>query len=114
MTRVNFDIKVVSNKFPELAKRSPAKASAAVRKASYDLEAHAKAVVPVDTGNLKNSIRSWFSADGLTAYVGTHVEYAPYVEFGTRKMAARPYLRPAAEAVRSPFIQAVEAALREL
>ena len=27
--------------------------------------------------------------------VGTSVEYAPYVEFGTYKMAARPFLRPA-------------------
>ena len=26
---------------------------------------------------------------------GTNVEYAPYVEFGTYKMAARPFLRPA-------------------
>ena len=28
-------------------------------------------------------------------YVGTNVEYAPYIEFGTSKMAARPYLKPA-------------------
>ena len=27
--------------------------------------------------------------------VGTGVEYAPHVEFGTYKMAARPFLRPA-------------------
>ena len=27
--------------------------------------------------------------------VGTGVEYAPYVEYGTYKMAARPFLRPA-------------------
>lgn len=31
----------------------------------------------------------------LTAYVGTNVFYAVYVEAGTRKMAAHPYLRPA-------------------
>lgn len=29
------------------------------------------------------------------AYVGSAVEYAVYQEFGTRKMAAQPYLRPA-------------------
>jgi phage gpG-like protein len=29
--------------------------------------------------------------------VGTNVPYAVYVEFGTSRMAAQPYLRPAAE-----------------
>lgn len=28
-------------------------------------------------------------------YIGTNVEYAPYVELGTVKMAARPFLKPA-------------------
>jgi len=28
------------------------------------------------------------------AYVGTRVRYAPYVEFGTRRMRPQPYLRP--------------------
>ena len=31
------------------------------------------------------------------AYYGTAVEYGIYQEFGTRKMAPQPYLRPAAE-----------------
>ena len=33
--------------------------------------------------------------EDAAVYLGTNVEYAPYVEFGTSKMAARPYLRPA-------------------
>lgn len=33
--------------------------------------------------------------------VGTNVEYAPYVEFGTSKMSAQPYLRPAADKAQS-------------
>jgi len=32
---------------------------------------------------------------------GTAVFYAPYVEFGTYKMRARPYLRPALDALRA-------------
>lgn len=32
--------------------------------------------------------------------VGSDVEYAAYVEFGTSKMAAQPYLRPALEEAR--------------
>ena len=30
-------------------------------------------------------------------YIGTNVEYAPYVEFGTRRMDPQPYLFPAVE-----------------
>jgi len=34
-------------------------------------------------------------AEEFTVRVGTAVEYAPYVEFGTSKMANTPFLRPA-------------------
>lgn len=47
----------------------------------------------VDTGRLRNSVTH--THDKNTVYVGTNVEYAPYIEFGTSKMAARPYLEPA-------------------
>ncbi len=47
----------------------------------------------VDTGRLRNSISHTNDKD--TAYVGTNVEYAPYVEFGTVKMAPNSFLRDA-------------------
>lgn len=59
-------------------------------------ESYAKQLCPVDTGNLRNSI-SHAQQDDNTVVIGTNVEYAPYVELGTVRMAARPYLRPAAE-----------------
>ena len=43
-------------------------------------EKHAKALCPVDTGNLRNSITH--TTDEDSAYIGTNVEYAPYVEYG--------------------------------
>lgn len=46
------------------------------------------------TGNLKNSIK-WEFGEGLTARVGPTVLYGKFLEFGTRKMAARPFMRPA-------------------
>lgn len=58
-------------------------------------EMYAKMLCPVDTGRLRNSITH--TSDGEYAYIGTNVEYAPYVEFGTSKMAAQPFIRPAAE-----------------
>lgn len=49
-------------------------------------EGHAKHGCPVDTGRLRNSITN--VNDGNTLYVGTNVDYAPYVEFGTGKYAS--------------------------
>jgi hypothetical protein len=43
------------------------------------VEGHAKTDCPVDTGNLRNSITHAVIDDA--GYVGTNVEYAPYVEF---------------------------------
>ena len=47
----------------------------------------------VDTGRLRGSITH--TTDQDSAYIGTNVEYAQYVELGTYKMAARPFLRNA-------------------
>lgn len=48
-------------------------------------------VVPVDTGNLKNSIE--YQVTDRTMALGSAVEYAPYVELGTSKVGKRPFLR---------------------
>jgi HK97 gp10 family phage protein len=56
---------------------------------------------PVDTGRLQASIDYVIVRDakGLVGYVGSNVEYAIYVELGTWRTSAQPYLRPAAAAV---------------
>lgn len=59
-------------------------------------EGYAKRACPVDTGNLRNSITHVVDSAEGAAYVGTNVEYAPYVEMGTCRTAAQPFLRPAA------------------
>lgn len=45
-------------------------------------EGHAKKITPVDTGRLRNSISHAETDDAV--YIGTNVEYAPYVELGAR------------------------------
>lgn len=59
-------------------------------------EAYAKQECPVDTGRLRNSITYQVSNAEKSVYIGTNVEYAPYVELGTDRQKAHPYLRPAA------------------
>lgn len=81
----------------------------------------------VDTGRLRASISHNFTESGMsygrvdsgansedgvgsperksksefTLVVGTRVDYAPFLEFGTSKMAPRPFLRPVFEKYRS-------------
>lgn len=42
---------------------------------------YAQSDVPVDTGRLRGSIT--YAVEGEDCYIGTNVEYAPYIEFGT-------------------------------
>ena len=55
------------------------------------------------TGNLANSIIVDLVEGGKFAEVGPEAPYGHYVEYGTVKMAARPYLFPAWLAVRDKF-----------
>lgn len=59
-------------------------------------ESYAKRDCPVDTGRLRNSITHEVRMNENAVYIGSNVEYAAFVEIGTQRMKARPYLRPAA------------------
>ena len=59
-------------------------------------ESYAKAACPVRTGNLRNSITHEQESENVEV-IGTNVSYGPYVELGTSRMGAKPFLRPAAE-----------------
>ena len=69
-------------------------------------EGYAKDLSPVGTpestgiagyigGTLKNSITYKILPSENLLYVGTRVEYAPFVELGTVKKGARPFIKPA-------------------
>ena len=57
-------------------------------------EGYAKKETPVDTGRLRNSISH--ATDKEAAYIGTNVEYAPYVELGSPTVEAHHMLQRAA------------------
>lgn len=57
-------------------------------------EGHAKKETPVDTGRLRNSIGH--AVEDKAAYIGTNVEYAPYVELGSRGIDGKHMLQRAA------------------
>lgn len=91
---MNVDVKVTSN-VEEVLRATKSAVERGLEAVGLQAEGYAKMECPVDTGNLRNSITH--TSDGEAAYVGTNVEYAPYVEYGTSKTKAQPFLRPAAE-----------------
>ena len=65
----------------------------------------------------KGSYSGTAPADGdheTSVYIGTNVEYAPYVELGTVKMTARPFLRPAIENFQDEYRQLFQKAFDKL
>lgn len=61
------------------------------------IQANARRTVPVRTGALSRSIIVQVRRDGAKSVlqVGSALPYALFVETGTSRMAAQPYLRPA-------------------
>lgn len=73
-----------------------------LKRKAIQVQRGAKQRCPVDTGRLRASITEALGEDGrgLVARIGTNVEYARHVEFGTVRMRAKPFLRPALDAVK--------------
>ena len=93
-----------------------------------DVKEEAKELVPVDTGALRKSIRviSTAKEKGKITRIGVRaggyetnpktghiVNYAVYVEFGTSRRAATPYLIPAANKKAVPIMNKLLKGLRE-
>lgn len=68
----------------------------------------ARALAPVDTGKLRDSIKVEKVATGkYEVGPGDEVDYALFVELGTSRTRAQPYMRPAIEAERAQFVRNV-------
>lgn len=69
---------------------------AALEEVGLVAEGYAKRACPVDTGRLRNSITHIVDEGTRHVIIGTNVEYAAYVELGTRRQKPQPFLKPAA------------------
>lgn len=65
-----------------------------VRLNGAELQQKAMMAAPYDTGYLRRSIMLSIEDNGLTAKCTALAHYAPYQEWGTRFMAAHPFMRP--------------------
>ena len=68
----------------------------AIKECALAIQSDAKRVCPYKYGRLRGSISTDLSRiSDFEASVGTNVEYATYVEYGTYKQSPQPYMRPA-------------------
>lgn len=79
-----------------------------------EAEGYAKDDCPVDTGRLRNSISHKVEEQEEAVYIGTNVEYAPYVEYGEYKHTTgkNHFLRDAATNHGDHYKAIMEAALK--
>ena len=84
--------------------------------AARNVETKAKEKCPYDTGATRDSIEARdISRERMIEWtVGPTTFYAPFLEYGTSKMAARPYLTPAIEKERPRLTKAIEEILERL
>lgn len=69
------------------AKRAESETKVALTKFAKNTETEAKSLAPANEGRLRNSVNG--TVDGFTAKITVTADYAAYLEFGTRKFAAR-------------------------
>jgi HK97 gp10 family phage protein len=88
----------------------------AMRDATPIAQRDAQRNVPVLTGRLQASITSQVVTQGKTVQgvIGSNVIYAPFVEYGTRRMRARRFLRNALENNEEEITRKIEGAVKEI
>jgi HK97 gp10 family phage protein len=109
MTTQVGSIKLDTRLLDKITAEMQPKASFIVKQYGFAITGEAAKNAPVDTGALRNSITSEsMMTDDLTFTVQDGVNYGIFLELGTSRMAAQPFLLPAVEAWRQKFLDAFE------
>jgi HK97 gp10 family phage protein len=114
----HIEIRFKSNNIEKISQEIRERVASLVAKTAEDIVADAKRNAPVRTGFLRNSIESDVDRKGnasfsrITATIRVKASYGIFVEIGTRKMAAQPFLIPAVESSRQAFLDAMKNILK--
>jgi HK97 gp10 family phage protein len=128
-------VRVRVNNFPRIVAALPGVGRQAVEEALAEIETHIRLAMAasgsgriyrrkdrthqasapgeapaIDYGILSGSIQQGMTGETSGA-VYTNMLYAVYLEFGTRHLAARPFMVPAADAIRPAFIEHLRSSL---
>lgn len=89
---------------PELVREQSADA---VKKSTFSTAQRMRALAPRRTGRLKGAIIPTSRGQFGKVLVGAEAFYWPFVEYGTERMQAKPFIRPAAEAEGPEYIERI-------
>jgi len=93
-------IRAAQQRLERIADRLAGVTQEAISEFADEVVIHMKGIVPVDTGKLKGSISK--KIEGSSVTVGPRgVNYAEFVEYGTSRGPAQPYVRPTIEWARA-------------
>lgn len=84
-----------------------------IKNTLHNIERDAKKSCPVDTGRLRGSITTNIIST-YSGETGTNVEYADYVNSGTRYQQAQPYFDSAVEKNEEKFNEKLDKIIEEL
>lgn len=82
-----------------------------VKEATIYCHNRARFFAPFKTGRLRNSIQ--YKIKGLSGRVFTNIFYAWFIEFGTRFIDPRPFMRPARESAKRMFNRTISKKVKE-
>ena len=102
----------LAQRVAEMSNRLERRLAGAIAASAGQAAQRARALVPVDSGELRDSISA--APDGrLGMRVTANAHHAVMVEYGTSKMAAHSYMLPAAQAAAAPFFESAMCATKE-
>ena len=114
--KIEIDDAKILAKFQRIINEAPRACEDIVSNLGAVALTEARNKVPVDTGALKGSLTLEVERNGdqSSATVGSNLEYAPSVEYGTSRQSPQPYLKPAKEVAKSKMKQITQEVLKNL
>jgi len=104
-------VEIVADTFtPMLARASQqmkAEVPAAMEVVGADMKDMARSLARVRTGFMRDSIYVEVDPAALTMNFGASADYSAFNEFGTRRMSAQPFIRPAFDANQQKLLDAM-------
>jgi len=114
-SRVTIDVTPLKRALKQIGADTPKAIEAELEQMANRAAAAARSAVPVDEGTLRDSIRVEKDSPSRVVVLAGGADAAPYaghIEYGTSRMGAQPFMRPAAVQAERELAQRMADAFR--